>query len=225
MYEHLRLKNNLTWSIDSIIFDEVLNFLPKDIFNSVLDYGAGNSPFESFVSCDSYVKIDVIQNIYNSIDYIILPDESLPLRDSSFDLVLLIDVLEHVNNYNFVLSDIKRILKPGGKLIISIPFMYREHETPFDIVRFTSFGLKSIIEFNHGKITRLRKVGNFKYTLISLFLERGIFNGERVNLTFFGKLLNLFIIKFFSFFKFLISKPPEENASIYHHLLAEVIFE
>ena len=54
-------------------------------------------------------------------EYILCFAEALPLADASFDGVLFLDVLEHVTNQRAVISEIRRILKPGGTLIISVP--------------------------------------------------------------------------------------------------------
>ena len=54
-------------------------------------------------------------------EYILCSAETLPLADASFDGVLFSDVLEHVTNQRAVISEIHRILKPGGTLIISVP--------------------------------------------------------------------------------------------------------
>jgi SAM-dependent methyltransferase len=53
--------------------------------------------------------------------YILSSAEALPLADISFDGVLFLDVLEHVMKQEAVISEIRRVLKPGGALIISVP--------------------------------------------------------------------------------------------------------
>src|SRR5512135_3317791 len=54
-------------------------------------------------------------------EYILCSAETLPLADASFDGVLFLDVLEHGTNQRAVVSEIHRILKPGGTLVISVP--------------------------------------------------------------------------------------------------------
>lgn len=55
--------------------------------------------------------------IFNSLD----KDNRLPLKDESIDIVCLLDVLEHVPDESAVLSEIYRVLKPGGRLLLSVP--------------------------------------------------------------------------------------------------------
>ena len=55
-------------------------------------------------------------------------------------------VLEHVFNPDEFLLKINRVLKNDGKLLLTVPFVWDEHEQPFDYARYSSFGLKALIE-------------------------------------------------------------------------------
>jgi SAM-dependent methyltransferase len=57
-------------------------------------------------------------------------------------------VLEHVFTPDLFLEEIVRVLKPGGQLLLTVPFVWDEHEQPWDYARYTSFGLKSLLENN-----------------------------------------------------------------------------
>jgi len=46
----------------------------------------------------------------------------LPVKDSSVDIVVITEVLEHFVNYSFLINEIKRVLKPGGVVIGSVPY-------------------------------------------------------------------------------------------------------
>jgi SAM-dependent methyltransferase len=63
----------------------------------------------------------------------------LPLRIGSFDAVLCSEVLEHVSDPRPVLAQIQRVLKPGGQVIITVPFMFRQHADPADHGRYTQW--------------------------------------------------------------------------------------
>lgn len=226
MYENKRLLNigGSSRDLDFIIQQKIIEFIRKNnYYESVLDYGAGNSPYRPYVPCKEYITADISQNSNINIDYIINCDK-LPISDNNFDLILLLDVLEHVLNPVSVINELKRLLKPGGSLIVSIPFMYREHETPNDYVRYTSFGIKRLFESMGGTISRSEKVGNAYLTLLILFLERNIYNGEKYSGGKLSILVNRTLTKFFNLIPRVFSFNPSQDAGCYHHLLVEVTF-
>lgn len=61
----------------------------------------------------------------------------LPLADASYDHVLLINVLEHVFEYRQLLSEAARVVRPGGNVVIVVPFLFPIHPSPSDFWRFT----------------------------------------------------------------------------------------
>ena len=226
MYEYERLDfavGRLT-GMDALMQAQIAAFLPTDHFGCVLDYGAGNSPYRRFIRCDRYVTADVSQNLAGNIDYLIVPGGPLPVAAGSFDLVLLLDVLEHVPDPAFVLGEIRRLLTPGGRLVISLPFLYREHETPHDFARYTLFGMRELVARQKGTLVRSCKAGNVFYTLLSLFLERGVGNGESNRLGAVGRIVNRALRVFVFLLAPLLRRPPNNDDGIYHHLLLEVRF-
>jgi SAM-dependent methyltransferase len=125
-----------------------------------LDLGCGQKPFiSSFANC-SYTGIDV--EVSGREDSLKSPDVFfdgivIPFASDTFDGILCTQVLEHVINLELTLSECNRVLKPGGVMVISVPFLYREHEQPFDFRRFTSFGITSELEQHGFKIEKVKK--------------------------------------------------------------------
>jgi len=66
----------------------------------------------------------------------------LPFAEARFDCVLLLDVLEHVAAPEAALHEAARVLRPGGQLLLTIPFAYPLHDLPHDYQRFTASGLR-----------------------------------------------------------------------------------
>ena len=106
----------------------------------------------------------------------------IPFSDSTFDSVFCSEVFEHVFNLDEVLIEIKRVLKPGGKILITVPFAWNEHEVPFDYARYTSFAIRHILEQKGFRVLQLNKTGNFarvNFQLWSLYFYTVINTGNK----------------------------------------------
>jgi len=73
---------------------------------------------------------------------------AIPVDDNTFDIVLMSEVLEHLENPEEVLSECYRVLKKGGTLILTVPFLYAIHADPYDFQRWTDVKLKLELD-NH----------------------------------------------------------------------------
>jgi 2-polyprenyl-3-methyl-5-hydroxy-6-metoxy-1,4-benzoquinol methylase len=208
------------FELDYIFNKNVINFLPKNKFTDVLDYGAGNSPWRDYIKYANYKKADISQNNNNDIDFILEIDKPIEILNKKFDLILLMDVLEHTPNIDFTLGECSRLCKDGGVLILSVPFIYRENETPLDFYRMTSFGLNERLKKHGFTVKKMKKIGNVFLTTYSLIYERNIKNGEIIRVSIIGKLFNkLLRILLPVLNKTLFIKNPNDDDSIYHHIL------
>lgn len=72
--------------------------------------------------------------------------EALPLNAASVDTVLMLELLEHLQDPERALDEAQRVLKPNGRLFLSVPFLYRHHRNPFDYQRWTHEKLFEEIE-------------------------------------------------------------------------------
>jgi len=70
----------------------------------------------------------------------------VPFRDSVFDAVVCSELLEHVPDPPRVLSEIFRVLRPGGTVLICVPFMCRIHADPVDYGRYTDLYWRETLE-------------------------------------------------------------------------------
>jgi SAM-dependent methyltransferase len=71
--------------------------------------------------------------------------DALPVADDSLDLVLCTQVLEHVPEPAAVLSECFRVLRPGGRVALTVPLMWELHELPHDYYRYTEHGLRHVL--------------------------------------------------------------------------------
>jgi len=134
----------------------------------ILDVGCGNKPYQHWTHAVEYVGIDVYPG--PGVDAIIEADTPWPLQPSSFDGVLCTQVLEHAANLDQTLAEIGRVLKPGGLLIVTVPFAYNQHGAPDDYRRLTIFGVRALFK-EHYEIRELREMGGIGSTLGIFFLN------------------------------------------------------
>ena len=132
------------WYVTRFV-ENVAKSLPSG--SSILDAGAGESVYKKkFSHCD-YKAIDLAVGEsrwnYANLDYVGALHE-MPIEDETFDAVLCTQVLEHLEWPRESVKEMYRVLKPGGKLYMTVPMAQNEHQTPYDFFRYTSYGLDSI---------------------------------------------------------------------------------
>jgi SAM-dependent methyltransferase len=86
---------------------------------------------------------------------------TIPFEDKNFDSILCTEVLEHVFNIDDLLKEFNRVLKINGTALITTPFMWEEHEMPYDFARYTTPALQSMYEKNGFEIIEKTKSGNY----------------------------------------------------------------
>jgi SAM-dependent methyltransferase len=113
-----------------------------------LDVGAGDAPYRELFTHVEYVTADWENSLHEDLAAMDIqaPADDLPVDDGSFDAVLLTQVLEHVPDPGRVLSELWRVLRPGGRLYLSAPLVWELHELPFDFYRYTSVGLEHLLQ-------------------------------------------------------------------------------
>ena len=98
-----------------------------------------------------------------------------PFEDSMFDSVLCNQVLEHIFNPDQFLSEIYRVLKPNGTLLLTVPFVWDEHEQPNDYARYSTFGLRYLLEKNGFKVEHQEKLcadASILFQLVNAYLYK-----------------------------------------------------
>jgi SAM-dependent methyltransferase len=134
----------------------------------VLDAGAGECRFKPFFQQAEYVAIDFAQGDpswnYSHLDAIARLEE-LPFPNATFDHVLSVVVLEHTPMPARVIEEFQRVLKPGGMVHLVVPHMWEEHQKPYDFFRFTSSGIRYLLQQGGIRIRRIHPVGGFFWQL------------------------------------------------------------
>jgi SAM-dependent methyltransferase len=119
----------------------------------LLDLGCGSVPLYRFYRdyVTDNVCIDWAGTFHKTehLDYECDLNREIPLPDHRFDTILATDVLEHIANPGGFWQEMARLLKPGGKIIVAVPFLYQVHEAPHDYARYTEYQLTRSCE-RHG---------------------------------------------------------------------------
>lgn len=136
---------------------------PK-ITGRVLDIGAADRWLQSHLTkSEQYVALDYPatgQDMYGARPDVFADGAHLPFSDSCFDSVFCLEVLEHVKEPAQVMQEISRVLKPGGRAWISMPFLYPLHDAPFDFQRYTAYGLRRDAEQAGLEVEQLQSSGH-----------------------------------------------------------------
>lgn len=147
------------------------------IVGNVLDVGCGLKPYKNLFSYHTYVGVDVENEGHShkneQIDFY-YDGKLLPFEAASFDNAVCFEVLEHVFDPDLFLTEINRVLKPGGNLLLTTPFIWNEHEIPNDYGRYSSYGLKYLMEKNGFEVVHLVKILNgpeFFIVLLQVYLN------------------------------------------------------
>ena len=146
--------------------------IPQFCKGSLLDLGCGHAPLYlryrehvSEVTCVDWAEshhqnqlLDIVHDL----------NEPFPLPDNKFDSVICSDVLEHIFNPKNVWNETYRTLKPGGKMLLNVPFYYWLHEEPFDFHRYTKFALIRYAEDAGFTNVKLFAVGSKQHVLADI---------------------------------------------------------
>lgn len=114
----------------------------------LLDSGCGNKPYEPWYAPLVTEAVSLDAAPAEGISVVGFADR-LPFRDATFDTVLCTEVLEHVEDAERAAAEMFRVTKPGGHVLVTVPYLYPTHEAPYDMRRFTHFGLRSLMA-RHG---------------------------------------------------------------------------
>lgn len=153
------------------IMDKKLLGLARDFLISIpsklkiLDVGCGNGPYWNLNSSLEWHGIDIVETVCTT--SVVQPSESFPFTENSFDFVICTQVLEHVKNPDFLISQIYFVLKPGGELLLNVPFLYPLHGLPNDYQRFTPIKIKEIL--HDFEIEELRLIGGIGSSISTLY--------------------------------------------------------
>ena len=173
-----RRSNRLSYIVRALPAE--LEQLAKDmpLSGRVLDYGCADAPYRRFFAPEAeYVTADLPGNPDALLE--IQPDGTLPCADGSFDVVLSTQVLEHVRDPELYLSECFRVLRPGGRMLLSTHGMMVYHPDPVDYWRWTCAGLQRAVHDAGFEILRFEGIMGLAATGLQFFQDAIVYSLPR----------------------------------------------
>lgn len=148
----------------------VLRPLLATLEGDVLDVGCGDKPYRTWLpGARSYYGIDVFPG--PEVDALIEPGRPWPVGDAQYDVVLCTQVLEHVADLHHTVGELRRALRPGADAVITVPWIYGEHNAPHDYRRLSQHGIRRLLEDHDLELVALQPHGAIGSTLGAIALS------------------------------------------------------
>jgi SAM-dependent methyltransferase len=149
-----------------ILLDYFMQEHIPELTGDVLEVGsAGSGRSELAINADRYI----LSNLHPGPKMIRQDMLDLDLEDTSIDALVSEVMLEHVPHPLQAIREAARVLKPGGKFVLVVPWMYPFHAAPDDYYRFSKTALRSIVSEDF-EIMTLDRIGSV-WSTISLFIQ------------------------------------------------------
>jgi len=118
----------------------------ENFSGTLLDIGCGNMPYKPLLlrppsRAERYIGLDLKDSTYQKPD-LEWDGHTIPLEEGSIDCALATEVFEHCPDPDLVMRQAYRVLKPGGPLFFTVPFLWPLHDVPHDEYRYTPFALQ-----------------------------------------------------------------------------------
>lgn len=146
----------------------------------VLDVGAGDAPYRELFDRFDYLTSDWegTEHVADRPYDIVAQAHDLPLDDDSLDAVVCTQVLEHLPEPWVAVEEFHRVLRPGGRVIITAPLTWYLHELPHDYYRFTAYGLAHLLQRAGFADVQVEPMNDSPATIAELLRQLKWFLGE-----------------------------------------------
>jgi len=190
--------------------------LAVQITGRTLDVGCGNKPYAQLFRSKEYIglEIDTPQNRAEKKADHYYDGNQFPFANETFDSLVANEVFEHVFNPDQFLNEIFRVLKSGGMTLLTLPFVWDEHEQPRDFARYSSFGIKALLEKHGFEIVEQRKSTDDIRVIFQL-LNAYIFKKTVTKKAWINLLITLLLMAPFNFIGELLFVLTPRNPDLY----------
>lgn len=180
--KHIRNKEMFLPSIFGIFINPAY-FIRKGLYNGLisnkkylrgrlLDFGCGKKPYMNLFEVQEYIGLDIEESGHchkNEQVDVYYDGKTIPFNSDYFDSIFSSEVFEHIFNLEQILNELFRVIKPGGHMLITLPFVWDEHEVPYDFARYTSYGISSLLEKAGFEVITIEKTTNYVETVFQMW--------------------------------------------------------
>lgn len=183
---------------------------------NLLDVGCGTKPYKNLFNVSQYDGLEYSQEQHGrkkNAEYI-YDGHRFPFENEVYENIISNEVLEHIFNPDEFLSEINRVLKMNGNLLLTVPFVWDEHEQPYDFARYTSFAMKHLFDKYGFKIVEYKKSCNdlgVIFQLLNDYIYKKLIGRSKLH----NLLLVNFLCSIFNILGILLIKITPKNDDLY----------
>lgn len=169
----LRPRTMMFYTPRKAIFDSVCKE-SESFYGTVLDIGCGFMPYKKLIEANPKVKKYIGMDLEQSDIYGQVKPElkwngrEIPLENESVDCVMATEFLEHYAEPENVLKEIGRVMKTGGKIFATVPFLWNLHEIPFDEYRYTPYSIERHFKNAGFRDIEIKALGGWNLSLAQM---------------------------------------------------------
>jgi SAM-dependent methyltransferase len=157
---------------DRVLLRQQITRFAGVLTGKVLDVGCGGyKRYHPLFPAAEFVTLDFDDKHHPDL---VGSAEAMPLPDGSVDGILCTQVLEHVPHPATVIGECMRVLRPGGKALLTVPQWNELHEEPYDFFRYTCFGLETLSRDAGFEILATDQRGKYHSCLCQMRIRRWI---------------------------------------------------
>jgi SAM-dependent methyltransferase len=197
------------------IFKQISKY-SGELTGKILDVGCGSTPYKNLFKFSTYIGLEydtpVARKKQTADAY--YTGNQMPFENESFDCILCTQVLEHVFEPEKFLRELSRVAKSDARMMLTVPFLWNEHEQPYDFARYTSFGLRDLMARNGWEIERSKKLNNGFLAILQLLNAHIYSQCQRLGPKF-GLLISCFLTAPFNLLGLIFKKNDKYESDLY----------